>query len=41
VSVNDEGMKMLMWIVVLKMKMSIVNESKGKRCYFVGIEVRK
>ena len=40
-SVNDENVKILMWFVVLKMKMSIVNESKGKRCYFVGIEVRK
>ena len=33
-SVNDENVKILMWIVVLKMKMSIVNESKGERMLF-------
>ncbi len=40
-SVNDESVNILIWIFVLKMKMSILNESKEKRCYFSGIEVRK
>ena len=40
-SVNEEKLKVLMWIFVLKMRMSIGSESKGKRCYFGGIEVIK
>jgi hypothetical protein len=40
-SVNEETLKILTWIFVLKMRMSIGSESKGKRCYFGGIEVIK
>ncbi len=40
-SENEENVKILMWIFVLKMRMSIVSEIKGKICYFGGIEVIK
>ena len=39
-SVNDEIVKILMWIVVLKMKMSIVNESKGEEVILVELKLK-